>query len=103
MVGVPKSIDNDILLIDRCFGFETAVAEAKKALLAARVEARSAYRCASVTSVCAGLGFKAFFAVHVLVVDILTFMLCTRVRVQHGRICGGAAKRLSGAPVCAGG
>jgi hypothetical protein len=44
IVGVPKSIDNDILLIDRCFGFETAVAEAKKALLAAKVEARSAYR-----------------------------------------------------------
>lgn len=45
VVGVPKSIDNDILLIDRCFGFETAVAEAKKALLAAKVEARSAFRC----------------------------------------------------------
>lgn len=45
VVGVPKSIDNDILLIDRCFGFETAVAEAKKALLAGKVEAMSAYRC----------------------------------------------------------
>lgn len=45
VVGVPKSIDNDILLIDRCFGFETAVAEAKKALLAGKVEASSAYRC----------------------------------------------------------
>lgn len=45
VVGVPKSIDNDILLIDRCFGFETAVAEAQNALLAAKVEARSAYRC----------------------------------------------------------
>eukprot|EP00892_Ulva_mutabilis_P007537 jgi/Ulvmu1/5155/UM021_0172.1 len=44
VVGVPKSIDNDILLIDRCFGFETAVAEAQNALLAAKVEARSAYR-----------------------------------------------------------
>jgi hypothetical protein len=47
VVGVPKSIDNDILLIDRCFGFETAVAEAQKALLAAKVEARSAFRCAA--------------------------------------------------------
>lgn len=44
IVGVPKSIDNDILLIDQCFGFETAVAEAQNALLAAKVEARSAYR-----------------------------------------------------------
>ena len=45
VVGVPKSIDNDIMLIDRCFGFETAVAEAKKALLAGKVEAVSSYRC----------------------------------------------------------
>jgi hypothetical protein len=34
---VPKSIDNDILLIDKCFGFDTAVAEAHRALLAAKV------------------------------------------------------------------
>eukprot|EP00199_Chlamydomonas_sp_CCMP681_P000695 CAMPEP_0119107434 /NCGR_PEP_ID=MMETSP1180-20130426/10100_1 /TAXON_ID=3052 ORGANISM="Chlamydomonas cf sp, Strain CCMP681" /NCGR_SAMPLE_ID=MMETSP1180 /ASSEMBLY_ACC=CAM_ASM_000741 /LENGTH=492 /DNA_ID=CAMNT_0007092919 /DNA_START=118 /DNA_END=1596 /DNA_ORIENTATION=+ len=42
VVGIPKSIDNDILLIDRCFGFETAVEEAQRALLAAKVEASSA-------------------------------------------------------------
>jgi len=42
VVGVPKSIDNDILMIDRCFGFETAVDEAQRALLAAKVEASSA-------------------------------------------------------------
>lgn len=41
---MPKSIDNDILLIDRCFGFDTAVEEAQRALLAAKVEASSAYR-----------------------------------------------------------
>eukprot|EP00210_Caulerpa_lentillifera_P008286 g7907.t1 len=43
VVGVPKSIDNDILLIDRCFGFETAVDEAQRALMAAKVEALSAH------------------------------------------------------------
>ncbi|KAG2435483.1 hypothetical protein HYH02_011778 [Chlamydomonas schloesseri] len=42
VVGVPKSIDNDILIIDKCFGFETAVEEAQRALLAAKVEAGSA-------------------------------------------------------------
>ncbi|KAG2500191.1 hypothetical protein HYH03_001771 [Edaphochlamys debaryana] len=42
VVGVPKSIDNDILIIDKCFGFETAVEEAQRALLAAKVEASSA-------------------------------------------------------------
>ena len=37
VAGVPKSIDNDILLIDKCFGFDTAVEEAQRALLAAKV------------------------------------------------------------------
>ncbi|DBA83660.1 hypothetical protein WJX77_005989 [Trebouxia sp. C0004] len=42
VIGVPKSIDNDILLIDKCFGFESAVEEAQRALLAGYVEAASA-------------------------------------------------------------
>ncbi|KAG2446591.1 hypothetical protein HYH02_008576 [Chlamydomonas schloesseri] len=42
VVGVPKSIDNDILLIDKCFGFDTAVEESQRALMAAKVEASSA-------------------------------------------------------------
>lgn len=37
VIGIPKSIDNDILLIDKCFGFDTAVEEAQRALLAAKV------------------------------------------------------------------
>lgn len=44
VAGVPKSIDNDILLVDKCFGFDTAVEEAQHALLAAKVEASSGYR-----------------------------------------------------------
>lgn len=44
VVGVPKSIDNDILLIDKCFGFETSVERAQMALMAAKVEARSTRR-----------------------------------------------------------
>ena len=44
VIAVPKSIDNDILLIDRTFGFETAVEEAQAALMAAKVEATSGYR-----------------------------------------------------------
>lgn len=39
VVGIPKTVDNDIGLIDRSFGFNTAVAEATKAVLSARVEA----------------------------------------------------------------
>jgi 6-phosphofructokinase 1 len=44
VVGIPKSIDNDILLIDKCFGFETSVERSQTALMAAKVEARSTRR-----------------------------------------------------------
>ncbi|KAJ7546450.1 hypothetical protein O6H91_08G040900 [Diphasiastrum complanatum] len=43
IVGIPKTIDNDILLIDKTFGFDTAVEEAQRAINAAYVEASSAY------------------------------------------------------------
>eukprot|EP00667_Euglena_gracilis_P007543 EG_transcript_7619 len=41
VVGIPKTIDNDIAFIDRSFGFDTAVQEAVKVLKAALCEARS--------------------------------------------------------------
>lgn len=40
MVGIPKTIDNDIDLIDRSFGFNTAVEEAQKAIRSAQTEAK---------------------------------------------------------------
>ncbi|KAI3985882.1 hypothetical protein MKX01_026668 [Papaver californicum] len=43
VVGVPKTIDNDILLMDKTFGFDTAVEEAQRAINSAYIEARSAY------------------------------------------------------------
>lgn len=39
VAGVPKTIDNDIGIIDRSFGFMTAVSEATRAIEAARTEA----------------------------------------------------------------
>ncbi|KAJ7546451.1 hypothetical protein O6H91_08G041000 [Diphasiastrum complanatum] len=38
IVGIPKTIDNDILLIDKTFGFDTAIEEAQRAINAAYVE-----------------------------------------------------------------
>lgn len=46
VVGVPKTIDNDIELLDRTFGFDTAVEEAQRAIQAAYVE----------VGICTGLG-----------------------------------------------
>jgi len=39
VVGIPKTIDNDIMFVDQSFGFQTAFSEAAKAIRAAHVEA----------------------------------------------------------------
>lgn len=43
VIGIPKTIDNDINLLQRSFGFETAVAKACEAVFSAHVEAKSAH------------------------------------------------------------
>jgi len=42
VIGIPKTIDNDISYIQKTFGFETAVAEAHRAIYAAHTEASGA-------------------------------------------------------------
>ncbi|KAJ8751229.1 hypothetical protein K2173_016410 [Erythroxylum novogranatense] len=42
IAGIPKTIDNDIPIIDKSFGFDTAYEEAQRAINAAHVEAESA-------------------------------------------------------------
>ncbi len=42
VIGVPKTIDNDILFVEQSFGFQTAFAEAGRVIRAAHTEARSA-------------------------------------------------------------
>ncbi len=41
IVGVPKTVDNDLVFIQRSFGFDTAVQKATEAVAAAHMEARS--------------------------------------------------------------
>ena len=43
VVGIPKTIDNDISFIDRTFGFETAVYATNSVITAAHNEAKGAY------------------------------------------------------------
>jgi 6-phosphofructokinase 1 len=43
VIGIPKTIDNDLMWIERSFGVATAVEEAVRALNAAHEEARGAY------------------------------------------------------------
>jgi 6-phosphofructokinase 1 len=42
MIGIPKTVDNDFALIDRSFGFNTAVSKAVEVVTAAHMEAASA-------------------------------------------------------------
>ncbi|XVF26249.1 hypothetical protein REPUB_Repub13aG0282600 [Reevesia pubescens] len=42
VAGIPKTVDNDVGIIDRSFGFQTAVEMAQQAIHAAHVEAESA-------------------------------------------------------------
>ena len=41
IVGIPKTIDNDIPIIDKSFGFDTSIEEAQRAIDSADVEANS--------------------------------------------------------------
>lgn len=43
VVGIPKTIDNDILWIERSFGFSTAVEYARRSIQAAHAEAKGAW------------------------------------------------------------
>ncbi|MFB3924979.1 MAG: ATP-dependent 6-phosphofructokinase [Syntrophales bacterium] len=40
VIGIPKTIDNDMALIQKSFGFDTAISEAVKAIQCAHVEAK---------------------------------------------------------------
>ncbi len=42
VIGVPKTIDNDVSFVQKTFGFETAVSEARRATSAAGIEAQGA-------------------------------------------------------------
>ena len=41
VVGIPKTIDNDIMFIDQSFGFQTAFSVATESIRAAHVEAQA--------------------------------------------------------------
>jgi 6-phosphofructokinase 1 len=67
VVGVPKTIDNDVSFVQKTFGFETAVTEARRATYAANAEAEGA---------CNGIGLvklmgrdSGFIAAYSVLVD----------------------------------
>ncbi|GMJ15694.1 phosphofructokinase 3 [Hibiscus trionum] len=62
VAGIPKTIDNDIPVIDKSFGFDTAVEEAQRAINAAHVEAESFENCIGLVKVMGR--YSGFIAMH---------------------------------------
>lgn len=84
VVGIPKTIDNDLSFIQKSFGFETAVSKAVDSVVAAHVEAQNAFNGIGVVKV---MGRESgFIAAHTaLAVNDVNFVLIPEVPFDlHG-------------------
>ena len=78
VIGIPKTIDNDLSFIQRSFGFETAVSKAVESVAAAHVEAKDAFN---------GIGLvklmgreSGFIAAHTaLAMSVVNFVLIPEI------------------------
>jgi 6-phosphofructokinase 1 len=87
VVGVPKTIDNDIMYIDQSFGFQTAFSEATKSIRAAHVEATGAPNGVGLVKLMGRhSGFIACYAS--LAMSDVNFVLIPEVRFQLEGECG---------------
>ncbi|MBN2288437.1 MAG: ATP-dependent 6-phosphofructokinase [Candidatus Glassbacteria bacterium] len=78
VIGIPKTIDNDILYVYKTFGFDTAVQEACKVLHCAHNEARGAPNCIGLVKVMGrDSGFIASYAT--LAGNVVNFTLIPEV------------------------
>lgn len=78
MVGVPKTIDNDLSFVQKSFGFETAVSKAVDAVAAAHVEASNAMNGVGIVKV---MGRESgFIAAHTaLAINDVNYVLIPEV------------------------
>ena len=93
VIGVPKTIDNDISFTQKTFGFETAVAEAKCATAAAHTEALGAWNGVGLVKLMGrDSGFVAAFSV--LVDSNVNFCLVPEVPFTLDALLGALKERL---------
>ncbi len=93
VVGIPKTIDNDVSFVQRTFGFETAVTEARRAVYAANAEAEAArYGIGLVKVMGRDSGFIAAYAV--LVDGHVNFCLVPEVPFTLDRFCEALKRRI---------
>jgi 6-phosphofructokinase 1 len=87
VVGIPKTIDNDIQYIDQSFGFQTAFSEATKSIRAAHVEATGAPNGVGLVKLMGRhSGFIACYAS--LAMSDVNFVLIPEVKFQLEGECG---------------
>jgi 6-phosphofructokinase 1 len=87
VVGIPKTIDNDIMFIDQSFGFQTAVAEATRAIRSAHVEAEASPNGIGLVKLMGRhSGFIACYAS--LAVSVTNFVLIPEVPFELEGDCG---------------
>lgn len=81
IVGIPKSIDNDVVLFDRTFGFDTAVAKASEVIRNAWVEASSCERGVGIVKL---MGRDSgFVAMHgATAADVVDLCMIPEVKVE---------------------
>jgi len=93
VIGIPKTIDNDISFVQTTFGFETAVAEAQRATYAANTEAEAARNGIGLVKLMGrDSGFIAAFTV--LVNSQVNFSLVPEVPFTLERFLAALADRL---------
>lgn len=78
VIGVPKTIDNDLSFIQRSFGFETAVSKAVDSVAGANVEAKDAFNGIGVVKL---MGRESgFIAAHTaLAMSVVNFVLIPEI------------------------
>ncbi len=95
VIGIPKTIDNDVCFVQKTFGFETAVTEARRAIYAANTEAEAARRGIGLVKLMGrDSGFIAAFSV--LVDSRVDFCLIPEVPFALERFLAALEQRLEG-------
>jgi 6-phosphofructokinase 1 len=93
VIGIPKTIDNDVSFVRKTFGFETAVTEARRANYAANIEAEAARNGIGLVKLMGrDSGFIAAFSV--LANSFVNFCLVPEVPFSLERFLSELQKRL---------
>ncbi|BBH52092.1 ATP-dependent 6-phosphofructokinase [Fluviispira sanaruensis] len=81
LIGIPKTIDNDVLWVSKTFGFESAVGKAVEALRCAQTEARSAFHGIGLVKIM-GRNCGALTATAAVAMNDIDFVLVPEVPIK---------------------